>query len=295
MRKVKIITDSCADIPGALLDRYDLDYARMNTVYDGKQTAASLRWEYYSPHELYELMRQGKRVTTTQVPAEEFHRIFRLYLEQGMDIVYIACSVKQSGSINTAGVVAKEMEKEFPDATICCIDSFNASDGEGMLAIRAAELRDQGLGAQEIANEIIAIRKTVNEYITVHTLDALRRAGRVKGTAAFFGNLLGVKPIIISDADGVQTPIKKVKGRQNSITEIVNLLKESIVEPEKQTVYVVHADCPEEAEALKQRILAEISCRDVFVNYIGPIVGASIGPDAIGVFAFGKPVTYRIG
>ena len=175
MRKVKIITDSCADIPGALLDRYDLDYARMNTVYDGKQTAASLRWEYYSPHELYELMRQGKRVTTTQVPAEEFHRIFRLYLEQGMDIVYIACSVKQSGSINTAGVVAKEMEKEFPDATICCIDSFNASDGEGMLAIRAAELRDQGLGAQEIANEIIAIRKTVNEYITVHTLDALRR------------------------------------------------------------------------------------------------------------------------
>ena len=123
----------------------------------------------------------------------------------------------------------------------------------------------------------------------------MRRAGRVKGTAAFFGNLLGVKPIIISDADGVQTPIKKVKGRQNSITEIVNLLKESIVEPEKQTVYVVHADCPEEAEALKQRILAEIPCRDVFVNYIGPIVGASIGPDAIGVFAFGKPVTYRIG
>lgn len=176
MRKVKIITDSCADIPGALLDRYDLDYARMNTVYDGKQTAASLRWEYYSPHELYELMRQGKRVTTTQVPAEEFHRIFRLYLEQGMDIVYIACSVKQSGSINTAGVVAKEMEKEFPDATICCIDSFNASDGEGMLAIRAAELRDQGLGAQEIANEILqsAKRSTNTSPCTHWTLCAAR-------------------------------------------------------------------------------------------------------------------------
>lgn len=295
MRKVKIITDSCSDLTGELLDRYDLDYAKMRTVYQGQQTDASLRWEYYTPHELYELMRQGNRITTTQVPAAEFERVFRQYLEQDMDIVYVACSVKQTGSVNTAGVVAKELQKEFPAATIHCIDSYNASIGEGMLAIRAAELRDKGLSADEIAAEIIRVRKTVNEYITVHNLDALRRCGRVKASSAFFGNLLGVKPVLIADADGVQTPIKKVKGRQNSINEIVNLLKETIIDSENQTIYIIHADSPTDVELLAQKVRETIPCRDVCICPIGPIIGASIGPDTLGVFGFGQEVTYRIG
>ena len=133
------------------------------------------------------------------------------------------------------------------------------------------------------------------QYITVHTLEYLKRAGRVSASSAFFGNLMGVKPILISDANGVQTPIKKVKGRQVSFREITALLKENIIEPEKQTVYVVHADCaPEEVQTLVDRIRSEVPCRDVQVWYIGPIIGASIGPDAIGVFAFGKTVTYEM-
>lgn len=294
MNKVKIITDSCSDLSGELLTKYDIDYAKMTTVCDGVQQEASLLWEYYSPKELYDKIRNGIRVTTTQVPPEEFTRIFDLYIND-YDIVYIGCSTKQSGSVNTAAVIAKQYKEEYPDSSIYCIDSLNASIGEGMLAIKAAEMRDEGKSAKEIFDSVSAMRNNVREFITVHTLEYLRRCGRVKATAAFFGNLMGVKPILISDANGAQTPVKKVKGRKNSFAEIVDLMKENITDSENQTIYLVHADCdPAEIEALKNETLSKIKCKDVLPLYIGPIIGASVGPDAIGLFAFGTEVTYAV-
>lgn len=291
MNKVQIITDSCSDLPRELRDKYGIDYARMYTEYREKETPASLDFEYYQPKELYDIMRGGERVKTSQVPSSEFDRVFRLYLDKGFDIVYIGCSLKQSSSVNTGAVTAKEILKDYPDAEIYCIDSLNACMGEGMLAIRAAEYRDEGLSAKEINDRILSERNLVNEYCTVHSLDCLKRAGRVKASSAFFGNLLGVKPIIIADANGDQTAVKKVKGREASLREIVAMLKESIVEPEKQTVYIAHADCLEEAEHVRDIIKEEINCKDVYIGYIGPIIGASIGPEAVAIFGFGKEVS----
>lgn len=294
MNKVKIITDSCSDLSGELLTKYDIDYAKMTTVCEGVQQEASLLWEYYSPKELYDKIRNGIKVTTTQVPPEEFTRIFDLYIND-YDIVYIGCSTKQSGSVNTAAVIAKQYKEKYPDSSIYCIDSLNASIGEGMLAIKAAEMRDEGKSAKEIFDSVSAMRNNVREFITVHTLEYLRRCGRVKATAAFFGNLMGVKPILISDANGAQTPVKKVKGRKNSFAKIVDLMKENITDSEDQTIYLVHADCdPAEIEALKNETLSKIKCKDVLPLYIGPIIGASVGPDAIGLFAFGTEVTYAV-
>ena len=80
MRPVKILTDSCSDLPRELREKYDIDYARMKTDRDGVEQWASLDFEYYTPKELYDPIRAGKRVLTTQVPPEEFDRIFRQYL-----------------------------------------------------------------------------------------------------------------------------------------------------------------------------------------------------------------------
>lgn len=293
-RKVKIITDSCSDLTTELMERYDIDYARMNTVRGGVVSPALLSWSDEEVHEFYEAMRSGCRITTTQVPVDEFHSLFEKYINEGCDIVYIGCSTKQSGSVNTAHVVAKKLMDEHPEASIFSIDSLNACIGEGMLAIEAAKLSRQGLCADEIADRITKMRKNVNEYCTVHSLDALRRAGRVKGSAAFFGNLMGVKPIIIADLEGAQAAYKKVKGRQNSLCEIVSLLKESIIDPEEQTIYVAHSDCKEEEYTrVCELIKSEIGCKEVYTCYIGPIIGASVGPDAIGVFGFGKSVTFN--
>lgn len=293
MRKVKIITDSCADLTGEQLEKYDIDYVKMSTVEDGKEAPALLTWSKDEAHKLYDTIRGGKRILTTQVSVEEFNRVFEKYLKEGYDIVYIACAVKQSGSVNTGHVTAGKLLQNYPDAQIYCIDSLNASMGEGVLAIEAAKMAKEGLDAESINAHILEIRKNVLEFLTVHTLDHLKKAGRVSGSSAFFGNLMGVKPIIISDVNGAQAAYKKVKGRENSLHEIVSLLKENITEPENQTVYVIHADCNQaEVDELVKTVKEEIKCKDVEASYIGPIVGASVGPDAIGVIAFGKKVTF---
>lgn len=293
MKKVKILSDSCCDLDATLREKYGIDYLRMKTLYGENEHPASLDWEYYSPSELYDIMREGGRVLTSQVPPEEFKRGFTAYLNEGYDIVYIGCSLKQSSSVNTGKAVASELLKDYEGAEIYCIDSLNACVGEGMLAIEAAKLRDEGLSAKDIAEKISQKRNFVNEYCTVHTLDCLKRAGRVKASSAFFGNLFGVKPIIISDKNGNQTPIKKVKGRKTSMEEIVNLLKESIIDSEQQCIYIAHADCETEAARLKELVLENIPCKEVYTLYIGPIIGASIGPDALALFGFGKEVEFE--
>ena len=296
MRKVKVITDSCADLNVEQLEKYGIAFAKMSTSCDGVESVASLTWTEDEAHEHYNKMREGKRIITAQVSVEEFQRIFEEYLKQDMDIVYIGCSSKQSGSVNTGYVIAKKLMAEYEGSTILCMDSLNASMGEGMLAIEAAKLAAGGASATEIESHILSIRKKANQYVTVHSLDALKRAGRVKGSAAFFGNLMGVKPIIIADANGDQAAYKKVKGRQRSCEEIVALLKASMIDPEEQVVYLTHADCAkEEIEGLVALIKAEIPCKDVEVGFIGPIIGASIGPDAVGIWGFGQEVTYKIG
>ncbi len=296
MRKVKVIADSCADLNVEQLSKYGIAFAKMSTSCDGVESVATLLWTDAEAHEHYNKMRDGKRIITAQVSVEEFGRIFEEYLKQNMDIVYIGCSSKQSGSVNTGFVTAKKLMEKYEGSTIICIDSLNASMGEGMLAIEAAKLANDGASAAEIEAHILSIRKKVNQYVTVHSLDALKRAGRVKGSAAFFGNLMGVKPIIIADANGDQAAYKKVKGRQKSFEEIVALLKASMIEPEKQVVYLTHADCAkEEIDGLVALIKQEIPCLDVEVGYIGPIIGASIGPDAVGIWGFGQEVTYKIG
>ena len=290
MRPVKIVTDSCSDLPKELREKYDIDYMMMNTVYEGKETPASLDWEFYSPKELYDICRNGGRVTTTMVPPDRFQEYFKAELEKGNDIVYIACSGKLSGSVNVGKVEAETILKDYPEATICCVDSINASFGEGIIAMKAAEMRDQGMSAKEIEEALLPIRNNVNQFITVHNLNALKAAGRVTGSSAFFGNLLGVKPIIISDSVGNNTPIKKAKGRLNSFKELVSLVAEGVEGQENPDICIVHADCMDEAEDLAKMVEEAIPGAKTYITYIGPIVGASIGADAIGLYAYGKSI-----
>ena len=296
MRKVKVITDSCSDLNENQLLKYDIAFAKMSTSCDGVESVATLTWKQDEIHSFYNKMRDGKRIITAQVSVEEFQRIFEEYLKQDMDIVYIGCSSKSTGSVNTGFIMAKKLMAEYEGSTIVCIDSLNASMGEGMLAIEASKLAASGASAKEIEAYILSVRKKVNQYVTVHSLDALKRAGRVKGSAAFFGNLMGVKPIIIADANGDQAAYKKVKGRQKSFEEIVSMLKNSIKAPQDQTIYLTHGDCSqEEIDVLVDLIKKEIPCKNVEVGVIGPIIGASIGPDAVGIWGFGEEVTYKIG
>ena len=104
---------------------------------------------------------------------------------------------------------------------------------------------------------------------------------------------MGVKPILTADYYGAQTPMKKVRGRQTSLREIVTLLKDAIDEDPKYPILFCHADCKqEEVDEILAMIREAIPNHEICVGYFGPIIGASIGPDAVGVFGIGREVTF---
>ncbi|MGN0807999.1 MAG: DegV family protein [Candidatus Coproplasma sp.] len=284
MKDYVILTDSCSDLGQDVREKYDIDYVQMNIVYNGKELPASLDWDLYTPVELYNIMRGGTRITTNQVPVQTFDTVFTKYLEEGKDIIYIGCSSKLSGSVNTGKVVADELAEKYPNNKIYVIDSLNSCLGEGLMTIDAAKMREKGKSCEEVAAYVEANKNKYQQFCAVEDLTYLKRAGRVKASAAFFGNLFGVKPILISNKLGENFALKKVKGRKNSLDEIFNMAKQAIVNPEEQTVALVHADCMADVEYLKNRIEKEMGVKEVYVNYIGPIIGASAGPGTIAIY-----------
>jgi DegV family protein with EDD domain len=235
-------------------------------------------------------MRSGKRVFTTQVPKNVYYDKFKSVVEDGKDIVYISCSSALSGSINVAKLVAEELKREYPDAGIYCVDSLISSLGQGYLLIEASKKRAEGISAADTAKHIEDIKLCVNQCGTVESMEYLSRAGRVKASKAFFGNLFGVKPLIISDKKGQNYAYKKVKGYQNARVAIA----EHIVNAANgvyDTLLISHADCLEDANLLKDEIMKRAEFKEVILGYIGPIVGASVGPGTVIAFTFGEEVT----
>lgn len=289
MATIRIFTDTNADMDKALRERYSIEYFKMCTVVEGEVVPADSDWGKWTPKEFYDMLRAGKRITTTQVPVEEYRVRFSECVAAGETVIYIGCALPLSSSVNTASVVARELMAENPDARIYCIDSKNVCAGEAMLAIYAAQLRDAGKSAEEIVAAVEGKRAYVNQFVTVGSLDMLKRSGRVKGSAAFFGNLLGVKPIIISDANGQNVPVVKVKGRNASLDKLIEMTKDVVIDPADQVVYIEHADCPEVAEQLKEKALA-LGFAEAHIGVIGAVVGACIGPDAVGIWCYGKKV-----
>lgn len=290
MATIKIVTDTNSHLNRPLREKYDIDYMKMCNIMNGESIPADTDWEgRWTCHEFYELLKKTV-ITTTQVPIEEFRKYFTACLEAGQDVIYVGCSLPLSSSVNTGTVVARELLEKYPDRKIVCIDSKNCCLGEGQVAVYAAELRNAGKSVEEIVAAVEDMRKHVNQYVTVGSLDMLKRAGRIKGAKAFFGNLFGVKPILMSDSNGQNVAITKAKGRKASLDKLIELIKESVINPEEQTVYIDHADCPEDAEYLKEKAM-ELGFKDAAISTMCSVVGACIGGGAIGISCIGKEVT----
>lgn len=209
--------------------------------------------------------------------------------------MYIACSSALSNSYKSSLMAHDMLAQERPDGKIVCIDSRNACLGLGMICMTASELRAEGKSIDETAQYIEAHKQEVNQFATVESLNYLKRAGRVSTTSAVFGGLLQVKPIIISDADGQNVAVEKVKGRKNSLVRLADLFKETYRSNPHQRICIGHADAPEAAEELKALVKERMPEEgvEVITAGIGPIIGATTGPGTLAVYCYGKEVTYR--
>jgi DegV family protein with EDD domain len=292
MAKFKIFTDSCSDLSTEARKKYDIEYCHMGIVVDGEEKRADLDWVDYTPEQFYGWLKEGRHVKTTQVSVPEFLDCFRPALQEGFDVLYIGCSSKLSGSVNTCEVLVKpQLLEEFPDRKIFVIDSLLASGVEAMLTVRASLLRGEGKSIEEVAAWCEENKKYFNQFATVDTLTYLKAAGRIKGAKAFFGNIIGVKPIFISDAAGNNSVIKKVKGTKNSLEELIQGIKDTIEVEKYSEVYIGQGMAQERAEYIKKRLEDELNVKPT-IFWIGPIVGTTCGPGVIATFCFGKEVTF---
>ncbi len=288
-----IYGDTVCDMTKEMRAQYGIEYVKMNYCIDGKEYPASLDWESHSAKEFYDLMRAGTVVTTTQVPRPVYEQEFEKCCKEGKDVLYVACSSALSGSINLATLVAEEMKEKYPERSIRCVDSLISSLGQASLLIMASKLREEGKSADEVADFLEANRLKVNQIGTADDLNYLKRAGRVKASSAFFGNLFGVKPLIISDTAGQNFAVKKVKGALNAKKEMAQMIAGWVEAPEEQTLYISHADDEASAIQFRDEIMKVVPFKDCVLSYIAPIVGASVGPGTIISFSYGKEVTVK--
>ncbi len=292
MRKLAIFIDSTGDLDTELRKRYDIDYCEMGLSFKGKEIVASLDWDQgYDPHALYDVMRGGERVFTSQVTRQEFEKKFGDALDKGSDVLYIACSSGLSKSVDLGRTVAKELLEKHKDAKIAVVDSLISGYAQGDMAIRARTMHQAGKSLDEITAWLEENKLRFNQWAAVDDLNYLKRAGRVKASSAFFGNLFGVKPIVISDINGINYAIEKVKGRKPSLLRIVEQAVKSAEEIENQVVYIAHSDDLDGANFCKAELLKIAKPKAVHVGILGPIIGGSTGPGTIAIYCFGAKVT----
>ena len=286
----QIFVDSSSDLSKELRKQYDIDYFRMGIVVKGEPKVADMDWEEYSPEQLYGWIKDlSNKCKTSLVTYGEYLNRTEEVLKQGKDVLYLACTTALSGSLNTFRLVKEELQDKYPDRKIIGIDSKRANMCLGLMAIHAAELRDAGQSIKEVAEWVEDNREYFHETGSLETLTYLKAAGRVSGAAAFFGNLISLKPIIMFDIHGHNYAWKKVRGSKAALEECFNYIKDNVNERTK-VCYVGQAMAKDAQAYFKKRIEEELHI-PVVEFWIGPIVGISCGPGMYGVFFEGKEVT----
>ena len=219
---------------------------------------------------------------------EKFEKI----LKEGKDILHVAFSSALSGSCGNVQVVARDLAEEYPDRKIQVFDSLNASLGEGVSVMRAALLRREGKGMEEVLKVLEEERDHVNVWFTVDDLHHLQRGGRVSKTTAVVGSMINIKPLLTVTAEGKLESAGTVRGRKKALKTLVTKMEESL-DLERfgkdRTVAVIHGDCLEDAKLVAGQA-EELGFTNVVINDVSPSIGTHAGPGVVGLVFYGKKV-----
>ena len=295
MSKYAIITDSASDLNQAYREANGVDYAKTMMSWkkeDGEniETGASLDWDFISYKDFYNLLRGGTRVYTAQVTVQNYLDVFEPHLKKGEDILYVACSSGLSASLNVARMLADgELKEKYPDRKVVVFDSLRAGMAQGMLVMLAVDLKNQGKSLEENVEILKKEKRSYKEVGIPETLSYLKRAGRVTAGAAFFGNIISLKPILVFDDKGSNIAIEKAIGKKKAFNRMAEMIRDDIVDAENQEIFLLSGDCIEEdVNYFKQAILNQVKVKEITVVPLGPVVGASSGPGTIIVNYKGK-------
>ena len=277
------VTDTSGNLPTRTAQEFDLKMIPFAYFIDGERFTC-LDTDAFDGEAFYSLLKNTE-VKTTQINPQEYADFFEPFLKDGKDVVYIAMSSGISGSCQSATIGAEMLKDRYPDRAVEVVDTRGASLGEGLVAVEAARLRDEGLSAEEAAKRLRMLSERMFNVFTVNDLMFLRRGGRLSNLSAVVGTVLGIKPILKGGEDGQISAFDTVRSRRRSIKALASQYEQYVVDAERQTIGIAHAACREDAELLIELIKGgEHPPKEILLVDYEPVTGSHVGPGALALF-----------
>ena len=280
-KNVIITTDSVCDMPKELLERYQVRMIPL-TISEGDHSYKD--GVDFTPDDIYELYdSQHLLPKTSAISPQEFIDFFTPLTQDGSEVVHIDISSACSATYQNACMAASELDGVFP------VDSLHLTLGQGLLVIEACRLRDAGLSAREIAEQLPAYREKIVTSFVVDTLEYLWKGGRCSGLTAFGANLLQVRPCL-ELREGEIKVARKYRGTMQKVyTQYIRdyLSRENI---DTRMGFLVHSGriSQETLDQLRQLILELVPFSEVPIVRAGCTVTSHCGPGTVGVIFASK-------
>lgn len=280
MTNVKIVTDSTVDIDQSIIDELDIKIVPLSITIDGKSYIDRFG---IKPDEFMDKMKDSKELPKSSQPA--VGTFVETYEELGSDgsrILSIHMTGGMSGTVTSA-----ESASNISEADVTVVDSRFISFALSFQVVEAAKMAKEGKSVEEILKRLDAVRANTDLFIMVDTLDNLVKGGRIGRGKAMIGSLLSIKPIA-SLADGVYTPVNKVRSHSQVIKFYTKQFKEDIAGKTVKRVGIAHAGCLKLAETLKASLQEASGFQDVEIAYTTPVISTHTGPGALALMYFAE-------
>lgn len=280
-RPIKIISDSTADLPKELIEKYDIQIVPLsvtlgeNTFKDGLDISAKDIFDFYGKTKVLP--------KTSAVSVTEYTNVFAPWVEKGYDIIHFTISSSMSACFQNSCIAAVEL------GHVWSIDSANLSSGIGLLVVLAAELAAKGESAENIAKCVTEARERVDASFILDRLEFLYKGGRCSGVAALGANLLKLKPCI-EVVDGSMKVGKKYRGTyEKCALEYVRDRLSGNTNIETDIFFLTWTGV--DAKLLKEiekEIRKHQKFRTIIVNEAGSTITGHCGPGTFGILYFRK-------
>ena len=286
MNEYVIFADSACDIKREMLGEWGVPFESLTSKFDNEDKV------YFNDEiptvEFYAKMKAGGVAKTAAVNPDTFKAAFESTFKEGKDILYLGFSSGLSTTFNSARIALNELKESYPERKAVAVDTLGASAGIGILIYIALEKQKAGATVEEVAEYIESIKLNLCHWFTVDDLVYLKRGGRVSPAAAFFGNMIGIKPVLHVDNEGHLVPVSKVRGRKTSITTIADKYGELALDKKGGIVYISHAACEDDANMLADILNTRYGAKVSVITDVGPVIGAHAGPGTLALFFLGS-------
>lgn len=286
------VLSCCAacDLNPDWVKRRDIEYIPFVLTLDGESYYDDMG-KTFSPRELIKRMEEGADAKTSQVSVGDYTNYFRKFLEEGKDVVHVSLSTGLSGTFQSASLAATDLMEEFPDRKIYTIDSLAASSGYGLLMDYAADMRDSGLSAKELADWIEENKLNIVHWFFSTDLTYYIKGGRVSKAAGTIGQVLNICPLLNVDKDGHLIAREKIRTKKKVVKRIVEKMIDEAEGGLNYTGKVFLSDTDQELGAQVETLIGEIfpQLKGRIARFdIGCTIGSHTGPGTVALFFKGK-------